>query len=53
VLIKRFKPDEEQADYILETRLPLAQRLKKNQFREAREEIEEERRRSMPWARGA
>jgi len=43
VLIKRFKLDEEQADYILETRLRQLARLEEMKLNSERDELEEER----------
>ncbi len=43
VLIKRFKLDEEQADYILETRLRQLARLEEMKINSERDELEEER----------
>ncbi|HSE13864.1 MAG TPA: DNA topoisomerase IV subunit A [Rudaea sp.] len=43
VLIKRFKLDEEQADYILETRLRQLARLEEMKLNAERDELEEER----------
>jgi len=43
VLIKRFKLDEEQADYILETRLRQLARLEEMKITAERDELEEER----------
>ncbi len=43
ILIKRFKLDEEQADYILETRLRQLARLEEMKLNAERDELEEER----------